>query len=101
MTTVVVSPEAEAQVRAIDAWWMVNRPQAPGLFLHELAEAFELLRHFAALGQRVPHASVADVRRVLLRATHYHVYYIDGARDVRVVAVWSAIRERGPDLRGL
>ncbi len=98
---VSVTPEAEAQVRAIDAWWRSERPLAPTLFVNELAEAFEMLRHFAGAGQRVAHPNVPDVRRVLLRASRFHVYYAERAERIDVLAVWSAVRGRGPDLGGL
>ena len=98
---VSVTPEAEAQVRASDAWWRAERPMAPDMFLNELAEAFEMIRHFAGAGQRVPRGNVAGVRRVLLRASRFHVYYVEGAEVVDVLAVWSAVRGRGPQLGAL
>jgi len=98
---VSVTPEAEGQVRAIDAWWRSERPQAPDLFIEELAEAFEMVRHFAGAGQRVPHGGVSGVRRVLLRASRFHVYYVEAAEHVEVLAVWSAVRGRGPSLGAL
>ena len=36
----IVAPEAEAQIDAIDAWWRSNRPASPDLFAQELAAAF-------------------------------------------------------------
>ena len=36
-TQVVVSPQAEAQIRTIDAWWRRNRRHSPELFSSELA----------------------------------------------------------------
>ena len=101
MKRVVVSPEAEAHIRAIDSWWQANRPQAPHLFVDELAEAIETLRHFAGAGQRVPDAGVQGTRRVLMRSSRYHVYYVEMGAEVFVLAVWSAVRGRGPDLRGV
>ncbi|MEZ4410027.1 MAG: type II toxin-antitoxin system RelE/ParE family toxin [Polyangiales bacterium] len=101
MKPVIVSPEAEAQIRAIDDWWRESRTASPLLFLDEFAEGLEMIRHFAGAGQQVPHPTVGRVRRILLRAVRYHVYYVEGESEVRVVAVWSAVRRRGPDLRGL
>jgi hypothetical protein len=50
------------------------------------------------MGQRVDDAGSPGIRRLLLRATQFHVYYdFDGA-TVRIVAVWSCLRGRGPDL---
>ena len=33
----IASPDAEAQIEAIDAWWRANRPAARDLFRGELA----------------------------------------------------------------
>lgn len=101
MKRVVVSPEAEAQIRVLDVWWRETRSASPLLFLDELAEGLEMLRHFAGAGQLVHHPAVANVRRLLLRSSRYHVYYVDREAEVFVVAVWSSVRGRGPDLRGL
>lgn len=99
MKRVLVSPEVEASVRLLDAWWRENRPAAPTLFLEELAEAFELLRTFSRVGHAYPHPRVRGVRRVLLRASRFHVYYVVEGSAVLVLAVWSAVQGRGPDLR--
>jgi hypothetical protein len=37
------TPEAEAQIRDIDAWWRENRRVAPDLFLEELSAAFGMI----------------------------------------------------------
>jgi plasmid stabilization system protein ParE len=40
-----------------------------------------------------------EYRRVLMPATRYHVYYrVAGPDQVRVVAIWSALRGGGPGL---
>jgi plasmid stabilization system protein ParE len=41
------------------------------------------------------------LRRILLRATRYHVYYVSNAETVLILAVWSAVRGAGPDLKRL
>jgi hypothetical protein len=41
-----------------------------------------------------------EYRRVLMPSTRYHVYYRLTAPDgIRIVAIWSAVRGRGPALR--
>jgi hypothetical protein len=35
----LIGPEAEAQIEAIDTWWRANRPASPELFVSELAVA--------------------------------------------------------------
>ena len=97
----VVAPEALAQAEAIDEWWRENRRASPDLFADELATAFATIEGAPKSGAPVEHPELPDVRRVLLRATRMHVYYVltDGA--ARVVAVWGSVRGSGPDLRGL
>lgn len=38
------------------------------------------------------------VRRVPLRATRNHVYYVATAEAVLVLAVWGAVKGAGPEL---
>lgn len=95
---VVTSPEADEDIRRIDRWWREHRPAAPELFVAELAEAFALLAESPKLGQRYPRPDIPTLRRLLLRATRYHVYYVFDGQMAAVLSVWSAIRGRGPRL---
>jgi plasmid stabilization system protein ParE len=96
---IVVTPEAEEHVRAIEAWWRRERPAAPHLFTEELSAAFSLLVGAPQAGRRYPHPVVTEVRRILLRSSRYHVYYKLHAEDAIVLAVWSAVRGSGPELK--
>ena len=89
---------AARQVRQIDAWWREHRPAAAGLFTEELASALRAIELAPRLGQPVQHEEAPDVRRILLRATRHHVYYVFAGEVVRVLAVWSCVRGTGPDL---
>ena len=93
---VELSAEAQAQVDEIDAWWRENRPAAPDLFAEELTAALRTLAETPALAVR--YAPKAGVRRLLLRRTHHHLYVVEEAARVYVVAVWNAYRGRGPRL---
>jgi len=97
---VLIVPEADEQIREINDWWRENRPAAPDLFAEELAAAISLIEVWPLVGRRRRHRGVPGLRRVLLRASRYHVYYVpgDGSR-LFVLAVWSAVRGRGPRLR--
>ena len=97
----IVAPQARAQIETIHECWRENRPAAPGLFLEELAQATANLQAIPEAGRRVSHPEVRGLRRLLLRATRYHVYYVATGESVIVLAVWSAVRGAGPDLRGL
>jgi plasmid stabilization system protein ParE len=98
---VVVVPDAERQIRAIDRWWRENRSAAAALFTEELAAALELIAGAPRIGRRRRHRGVPGMRRILLRATRYHLYYApsDDGRRLFVLAVWSALRGKAPPLR--
>ncbi|MEZ5654254.1 MAG: type II toxin-antitoxin system RelE/ParE family toxin [Burkholderiaceae bacterium] len=100
MTSVIFVPAAEEQIRAIDEWWRANRAAAPGLFVEELAAAVALMKSSPGIGRRRRHRKIPGLRRLLLRATRYHVYYApdDSGSRLYVLAVWSAVRGGGPRL---
>ena len=88
------------QIAEIAQWWRVNREAAPQLFLDELRQAYELVRHQPQVGQPVVGAKSDRIRRVYLRRSHYHLYYQeseDGAA-IDVLAVWHTSRGTAPDL---
>jgi len=93
------TPEAEAQIRAIDSWWRENRTASPDLFLDELAAAFDILGHAPMIGRLYRRSPITGTRRLLLKAVRYQLYYVTGASEVRVLAVWHARRGVGPPLR--
>ena len=93
------TPEADAQVRAIDDWWRENRPSSPDLFLEELSESFDMLGDAPRIGRAYRQSPIPGTRRLLLNRTRYHVYYIPRPGEVTVLAVWHAQRGVGPPLR--
>ena len=99
--TVIVSAEAETQIETIDSWWRANRPASPNLFVEELAEAFSTIEVAPAAGHRYAHADVKGVRRLLLRSTRHHVYYVATTDAAIILAVWGSIKGSGPDLTNL
>ena len=95
------TPQADAQAQRADAWWRTNRPAAADLFTEELAGAFDLLGRAPDIGCRYRRAGVPGLRRILLPATRYHVYYVH-LRDQQtcsVLAIWGAVRGRVPRIR--
>ena len=92
------TPQADLHILELDAWWRENREKSPDLFEQELAAAFRTIGAAPAAGKHYRHDS-ASVRRLLLRATRNHVYYVERDDDVLVVAVWGAVKRVGPDLR--
>lgn len=95
------TPQADLHILETDHWWRRHRDLAPELFEQELALAFKTLAAAPLIGKQVPHPDVEGLRRVLLRATRTHVYYVARDDHVLVVAVWSAVRGAGPDLSDL
>jgi plasmid stabilization system protein ParE len=93
---VVVTEPAEQQLKIIDAWWRHNRPAATELFEQEFASATETLATHPGVGAPVRRRRVKGLRRVLLRTTRHHVYYVATDRTVTVLAVWTAVRGSGP-----
>ncbi len=97
---VITTPDADLQILELDAWWREHRDKAPDLFEIELAQAFELIGSAPGAGKRHAHPR-GPVRRVMLRRTRNHVYYVEYENHVLVVAVWGAVKNSGPDLAGL
>lgn len=93
------TPEADAQIRDIDAWWHENRRVAPDLFLEEPSATFGMIADAPQIGRLYRQSPVPDTRRVLLKGTRYHVYYVPRGDELRVLAVWHAQRGVGPPLR--
>ena len=94
-----LTPQSEAQIHEIDSWWRKNRTSAPDLFLDELTAVFHLLASAPMLGRLYRASPVANVRRLLLRKTRYHLYYVVMPEAIRVLAIWHAQRGVGPPLR--
>jgi plasmid stabilization system protein ParE len=91
------TPQADAHILDIDEWWRLNREKAPDLFEQELAAAFATIANMPTVGKRYAHPT-GGVRRVLLRSTRHHVYYMETEETVVVLAVWGAVQGAGPDL---
>lgn len=69
------------------------------LFAEELRNALDLIRTTPWLGSAYQAMRGREHRRVLMPKTRYHVYYrVCGPDRVRVVAIWSTVRGRGPRL---
>jgi plasmid stabilization system protein ParE len=98
---VLIAPQAEAQIRAIDAWWRRHRKRSPDLFSREFGEALSTLEVAPKAGRRYPHPAIKGLRRIPLRATRHHVYYLAGKDAVIVLAVWGSMKGAGPNLEGI
>lgn len=97
---VQVTAEARRQLLEIDEWWTTNRPAATDLILHEFSRALALLAMSPTAGTLYRAHASAVFRRLLLRRSGFHVYYLvdDVARVVVIAAVWNGARGHGPPL---
>jgi plasmid stabilization system protein ParE len=94
-----LSPRSVREAERCARWWRANRLVAPALFDEELRAALDQIRTAPQLGIAYQAMRGREHRRVLMPRTRYHVYYRVVAPDrVRIVAVWSAVRGRGPRL---
>jgi len=71
------------------------------LFLEELTASFDIIGDAPYIGRPYRQSPVPGTRRVLLKGTRYHVYYVPDTDEVMVLAVWHAQRGAGPPLRAL
>jgi plasmid stabilization system protein ParE len=96
---VELSDEAKRQARQENAWWRKHR-DAKSLFAEELRAARKTLTE-APKHQVYAYIDQEPVRRMLLEKTRCHIYYVilEAEKLVRIVAIWGASRERGPDFR--
>lgn len=62
------TPEADAQIGAIDDWWRRNRLAAPDLF-DELAASFDVIGHTPQIGRLYRQSPVPGTRRILLKGS--------------------------------
>ena len=94
------TPQADLHIIELDTWWREHRDSAADLFEQELSIAFRTIAAAPQTGKRYRHPDSA-VRRVLLRTTRNHVYYTERDDHILVVAVWGAVKGRGPNLADL
>ncbi len=95
---VVMAASAFADACELIDWWREGRAEAPNLLGDELAAAIARLGQAPRLGRVVRQTAGTVVRRVLLRRSRVHIYYVvnDVALTVEMVAVWHAMRDRDP-----
>ena len=97
---VKVAPQARSQLLELHAWWVENRPAAATLVVDEFERLEHLLADSPNTGSVFERRKGKDVRRLRLRGTPYHLYYVvdEGNQAVLIAAVWSAMRSKGPDI---
>jgi plasmid stabilization system protein ParE len=92
-----IAPRALLDAERCARWWREHRPAAGDLFEDELRAALDRIRTFPLLGSAYEAMPGRTHMRLLMPVTRHHVYYRIVAPDcVRIVAIWSAVRGRGP-----
>jgi plasmid stabilization system protein ParE len=92
MITVVLVDAADEQLREIGEWWVANREACPLMLMEEFDRCLSLLESSPAAGSRFYGSRVPGVRRLVMRRTKHHVYYLydEPSAIVYVLAVWGA-----------
>ena len=95
--SVVIEPEAQAQVRELKEWWDENRPDSRVRVESALLACVGSLRKNP---KRFPRHYKYDVHYVRLKGTPYLVFYQvrDETGAVHIVSVWSGMRKMGPPI---
>ncbi len=90
---------AQAQIRAAENWWRLNRPKAPNAIREELERASSLISVQPEIGARARNMSLPG-GRLLLARVRYYVYYrvVTEPEQVEVLAFWHASRVSSPPL---
>jgi plasmid stabilization system protein ParE len=93
---IVFQPRAEADALKIDAWWRLNRPAAPDLFLEELEQTTDALSRSPGIGMTASARGLPGARRLHMRRTRFHLYYRVVEDTLEILAVWHTARRTGP-----
>jgi plasmid stabilization system protein ParE len=98
---VELSPQARAQIAAINLWWAENRQASPTLVAAEFETAIAQLSASPESGRIHSRSKLTSVRKVLIPRSRYHLYYEVDATNGRVtiLAVWHVSRGQEPALQ--
>jgi len=91
-----VSRHAQAQIEEAAAWWVENRPLAPGAVRQDLDRILGLLSVEPGIGARARRATLEGVRRVTLSRIRYYMYYRVSGNALEVLAFWHTSRREPP-----
>lgn len=98
MTTYRVVWLARAQAMADNARMRLREGRLAELLGQEIEKAVGQLARFPRLGTSV--STLPAVRKLLLRRTQHHIYYVidEKRRQVQIVAIWHTARGSRPPL---
>jgi plasmid stabilization system protein ParE len=95
-----ISPEAERQLRELEAWWAANRPSSRTTFKEAFSAVVGHISRMPSIGRPCDDIQLPGVRRLWIEGTPYAVFYsVDrGASEVLIAAVWSRARGSSPPM---
>jgi hypothetical protein len=95
----ILSKRGARSAQRITGRWHAHA-DAPNTFAHEFLEVVELLVTTRSPGSPFPTASRPSLKRLLLRKSQCHIYFVvDERRQViEIIEVWDARRGRTPKL---
>jgi plasmid stabilization system protein ParE len=93
-----ISPRARRHIASALEWWSTNRPHAPTMLQHELANALELLGSHDRIGEQQPSTRIRELRRLALGQSGFSIYYSVERDGIRVLALWHQSRGSQPPL---
>ena len=93
---VKISARAASEVRAAAAWWVENRPAAPGAVAADFGESVALLAEQPGIGAKYEGSRAPGVRRLFLGRLGYFIYYKTEDDILKVLAFWHSSREHQP-----
>jgi plasmid stabilization system protein ParE len=98
---VTFTDKAKDQLRAAMVWWRKHRPEAPDLLKSEMRDAVGLLRETPEIAPANQGPQGTPINRWPLHGSRRMVFFLldREARLVTIVAVWGAVRGKGPPLR--
>lgn len=98
---IVLEPDAEVELDALDAWWREHRRAVASQVADEFSRALDVLRATPEIGRPYNRGGVRNIRWLLMRKTPYKLFYHyePGSDVVTIVAAWSSARKRGPRLK--
>ena len=95
---VKISARAAAEIQRAAAWWLVNRPSAPGAIATDFAEGVALLAEQPGIGAKYQGSRTLGVRWLFLSRVRYFIYYHADGGELKVLAFWHASRGRQPSV---
>ena len=89
---IVLTRQAQEQIREAVSWWAENRPSAPGAVREDLDQILGLLAVQAGIGSPARLGRLKGVRRAILSRIQYFVYYRVKGNSLEVLSLWHIRR---------